>query len=93
MSRLLPQGQVVAAVLLVGGVLAASCALGVIVQSSVATQLAWQKRMHKQVSRLKHHTIVCGLGRMGLSVSKRLAGREVRLFLIWKAAPRIAFPL
>jgi voltage-gated potassium channel len=84
------KGQIVAAALLVGGVLSASYALGVIVQSSVATQLAWRRRMQKKISRLKNHTIVCGFGRMGLSVSKRLAARGVPFVVIEQDSDRLS---
>lgn len=68
-------GKMFASVLLVGGVLSGSYTLGMIVQTSVANQLAWYKRMEKKISRLKGHTVVCGFGRMGFSVCTKLAAR------------------
>ena len=84
------QGQMVAAALLIGGVLSASYTLGMIVQTSVATQLAWHKRMQKKISRLKQHTIVCGFGRMGLSVCRRLSSLGVPFVVIERDDERLA---
>ena len=83
------EGKKFASILLMGGVLSASYTLGMIVQASVANQLAWKKRMHKRISRLKNHTIVCGFGRMGLSVARRLAARQVPFVVIEQDTERM----
>jgi len=77
-------GKMFASVLLVGGVLSGSYTLGMIVQTSVANQLAWYKRMEKKIARLKGHTVVCGFGRMGLSVCTKLAARNQPFVVIEK---------
>lgn len=83
-------GKIFASVLLVGGVLSASYTFGMIVQSSVANQLAWYKRMEKRISRLKGHTIVCGFGRMGLSVCRKLSKRGTPFVVIERDPARFA---
>lgn len=65
-------GRKFASLLLIGGVATASYAFAVIIQESVARQLAWRKRMQKRIDSLEGHTLVCGFGRMGRSICERL---------------------
>ena len=69
------EGKKFAILLLVGGVISASYTFATIVSSSVTSQLAWRKRMNKEIRRIEHHTIVCGFGRLGASVCEKLARR------------------
>jgi len=69
------EGQKFATFLLIFGVASASYTFAMIIQTSVASQLEWKKRMKKAISRLKGHTIVCGFGRLGESVCEKLEER------------------
>jgi voltage-gated potassium channel len=66
-------GRKFATVLLIGGVATASYSFAVILQASIANQLAWKKRMKKRIGRMQGHTIVCGFGRMGRAICEPLA--------------------
>lgn len=84
------EGKKFAILLLVGGVISASYTFATIVSSSVASQLAWRKRMNKETRRLEHHTIVCGFGRLGLSVCEKLARRGRPFVVIDRDPTRFA---
>ena len=75
-------GKMFAALLLIGGIGIASYSFAMIVQTAITSQLAWRKRMQKRIYRLTGHTIVCGFGRMGLTVCKQLAAVGVPFAII-----------
>lgn len=75
-------GRKFAAVLLIGGVGAASYSFAMVLQTSITRQLAWKKRMQKRIVRLSNHVIVCGYGRMGRSVCERLRRRGLATVVI-----------
>ena len=84
------EGKKFATLILIGGVTAASYTFATIVQASVASQLAWRKRMNKQIQKLRNHTIVCGFGRLGRSVCEKLSEREQTFVVIERDAARFA---
>ena len=75
-------GRKFASLLLVGGVATASYSLAVIIQESVARQLAWRKRMQKRINKLEGHTLICGFGRMGRSITERLTSLGVDVVVL-----------
>jgi voltage-gated potassium channel len=75
-------GKRFAVVVLLGGVTSASYTFATIVQTSIATQFAWRKRMNKDIDGLSGHTIVCGYGRLGRSICDRLEPRGVTFVVI-----------
>ncbi len=75
-------GRKFAALLLVGGISVASYSFAMVVQTAVASQLAWRKRMLKRIESLSEHTIVCGFGRMGKILCQELASRAVPFAVI-----------
>lgn len=81
-------GQKFATLLLVGGVASASYTFAMIIQTSVASQFAWQKRMNKSISKLRDHTIVCGFGRLGESVCEKLSERGAPFVVIERDSER-----
>ena len=83
-------GQKFATLLLIIGVSSASYTFAMIVQTSVASQFAWRKRMNKAIARLRNHTIVCGFGRLGESVCEHLHERKTPFVVIERDAERFA---
>lgn len=76
------EGKKFATLILIGGVTSASYTFATIVSTSVATQLAWRKRMNKGIKKLRDHTIVCGFGRLGISVCEKLEARGAAFVVI-----------
>ncbi|MFT4540425.1 MAG: voltage-gated potassium channel [Planctomycetota bacterium] len=83
-------GKKFTTILLIGGVTSASYTFAMIIQTSVASQFAWQKRMSKSINKLKDHTIVCGFGRLGSSVCEKLARRNSPFVVIERDPERFA---
>ncbi len=81
-------GKKFATFLLICGVTSASYAFAIIVQTSVATQLAWRKHMNKRIKQLKKHTIICGFGRLGSSIAEKLAASNSPFVVIEKDPER-----
>lgn len=75
-------GKKFATLILLGGVTAASYTFATIVQNSIASQLAWRKRMNKDIQKLDGHTIVCGYGRLGQSVCGKLHQQDAPFVVI-----------
>ena len=75
-------GKRFATLVLLGGVTSASYTFATIVQTSIASQFAWRKRMTKSIDRLSGHTIVCGYGRLGHSICDRLEQQGVTFVVI-----------
>lgn len=86
-------GQKFATLLLIGGVASASYTFAMIIQTSVASQFAWQKRMNKAISKLKDHTIVCGFGRLGESICEKLEQRGSPFVIIERDSERFSHAL
>ncbi len=73
------EGRMVAIALLVGGIGVASYAMAIVMESALAAQLAWRKKMERRIRHMENHIIVCGYGRMGSTIVDQLiaAGRQV----------------
>ncbi|MCA8981857.1 MAG: potassium channel protein [Planctomycetes bacterium] len=65
-------GERFAILLLVGGIGTASYTFALVVQTMVANQFAWKRRMHSRINKLDEHVIVCGFGRMGRTICEEL---------------------
>jgi len=68
--------------LIVGGITSASYTFALLVQRAMASQLAWRKRMQKNIGKLTDHTIICGFGRMGRSICRELARKQMPFVVI-----------
>lgn len=66
-------GQKFTLILLLFGIVTATYAFSQLMQAAVQYQMNWQRRMLKMIESLNHHHIVCGFGRVGSIVCKRLA--------------------
>ena len=75
-------GRKFATVLMLGGVISASYAFAVVIETSLAKTLAWKKRMTKRIDRIREHAIVCGFGRMGRAVCKGLNSKGIPFVVI-----------
>lgn len=71
-------GERFTALLLLGGIGMATYSMSQIIQSILEYRLAWRKRMQRKIKKMSDHFIVCGLGRIGQSICRRLqeAGKE-----------------
>ncbi len=76
------EGKLFAALLLVGGIAVASYALTLTMQTAVASQFAWRRRMQKDIDRLSGHTILCGFDRMGRTVARELTSKGVPIVIV-----------
>ena len=70
-------GQRFATVLLLGGIGVATYSFGQIVTAAIDYQQSWRSRMSRQIERMADHVIVCGLGRIGMTVCARLEDANV----------------
>jgi voltage-gated potassium channel len=70
-------GERFTAILLIGGIVVATYALGQVVQVLVDYRFAWERKMNRQIHRLSDHFIICGLGRIGRAVCIKLARENV----------------
>lgn len=79
------QGRVVAAVLMMGGVLAVFISIGLMVDTLLKMELAdhfGRRRRQRMVESLSGHYIVCGAGRVGRSVIRELRRGGVPVLLV-----------
>lgn len=75
-------GQVWTSVLLVLGIGTFTYTLGEVVRSAVNFQFVWIRRMQAKIDRLEGHVVVCGFGRMGRSISARLATHGLTVVVV-----------
>ena len=75
-------GEVFAAVLLLLGIGTATYSLTSLVQIAVNYQTAWKRKMTRQINRLMDHFIICGFGRIGLTVAEQLQESGVPFVVI-----------
>jgi voltage-gated potassium channel len=68
-----PNGEVFAAVLLLFGIGTATYSVTALVQSAVRYHGQEKKRMQDKIDRLTDHFIICGFGRIGLTVCEQLS--------------------
>jgi len=81
------RGKIIAMVIMVLGVLAATSALGLVTRAVVEGQIQQvfgRKRMAKQIGNLHNHVILCGYGRMGRVIARELANDSVPFVVIEK---------
>jgi len=55
-----------------------------VVQAAVGYQAAWRRRMQKNINRLDDHFIVCGIGRVGRTVCRRLTEASIPFVVVEK---------
>lgn len=80
-----PLRQFLSIVVILVGMLSVAYTLGMLIQAIVEGQLdkvMGDKRMKKELSKLKNHVIVCGFGRIGQNLSHRLARHRVPFVVI-----------
>ncbi len=75
-------GERFAAVLILVGIGTCTFALSQLVQVAVRSQMAWRRRMQKQIDRLEDHYIVCGLGRVGTAVLQRVSEASLPVVIV-----------
>ena len=67
-----PAGERFTALVMIGGIGTASFALGQLVHTAVAQTLRPERRIMHKARALRDHHIICGFGRMGRYVARRL---------------------
>ena len=85
--------QFLSIVVILVGMLAMAYTLGMLIQAIVEGQLdkaMGEKRMKKEISKLKDHVIVCGFGRIGQNLAHRLARHRVPFLVIDPCTESIA---
>lgn len=88
-----PMRQFVSIVVILVGMVAVAYTLGMLIQAIVEGQLdkvMGDKRMQKEISKLQDHVIVCGFGRIGQNLSRRLARHRMPFVVIDPCAEKIA---
>ncbi|NOX57480.1 MAG: potassium channel protein [Planctomycetes bacterium] len=66
-------GERFTSLLLVVGIGTATYALGQFIQTIIAIQLDWRRKMQKKIDAMRDHFVLCGLGRVGKAVAANLA--------------------
>ncbi len=66
-------GKTFAGLLLVIGIGTATYAMSQLVQAAATIHLSWKERMRSRIERIANHVVVCGFGRMGKFICRRLA--------------------
>ena len=74
-------GKIWAILLIIFGVTGIGALLRAINEEFIESKLFWNKKMIKNISKLKNHYIICGYGRMGAVIAKELEEKG-RKFLI-----------
>lgn len=80
-----PARQALSIVVILVGMVAVAYTLGMLIQAIVEGQLdkvMGEKRMRKEIEKLKNHVIVCGFGRIGKNLANRLARHRVPFLVI-----------
>ena len=75
-------GQIVATVLLVGGIGTFTYSISTLVQLAMDRESARARKMISKVKSWSHHVIVCGYGRMGESICRQLTDGGKRCVVI-----------
>jgi voltage-gated potassium channel len=79
------------------GVILTGCVAGVVGRGGAqsgfarirAAELFGRRRMERDIGRLDHHYIICGMGRVGRSVARELAGKPARFVFIESAESKL----
>ncbi|MEM1423086.1 MAG: potassium channel family protein [Planctomycetota bacterium] len=77
-----PAGERFTAFVMIGGIGAVSYAIGQLFSTAIARTLRPEKRMQQRAAQLSGHHIVCGYGRVGRLVVRRLAERGAPFVVI-----------
>lgn len=75
-------GQKFAVVLLLVGIGTATYSLSALVRIAIQCQLAWKCKMQKKINQLQDHFIICGFGRIGVTVCQKIAAAGVPFVVI-----------
>ncbi|HKT11204.1 MAG TPA: potassium channel protein [Terriglobia bacterium] len=95
-NELSGRGQVFNIVLILLGVGTVGFAIGTLTKAVVEFELGsffGRRRMEKELSALKNHFIVCGVGRVGRRVASEVAARKCPLVIIERDSARAAWAL
>ena len=85
--------QFLSIVVILVGMLSMAYTLGMLIQAIVEGQLdkvMGDKRMKKEIHKMKEHVIICGFGRIGQNLSHRLARHHVPFIVIDPNAEMVA---
>lgn len=85
--------QVLSIVVILVGMLSMAYTLGMLIQAIVEGQLdrvMGDKRMKKDLNKMKNHVIICGFGRIGQNLSHRLSRHHVPFLVIDPCAEMVA---
>lgn len=80
-----PARQFLSIVVILVGMVAVAYTLGMLIQAIVEGQLdkvMGEKKMRKEIEKLRDHVIVCGFGRIGQNLAHRLARHRVPFVVI-----------
>ncbi len=86
-SELTPRGQKFNIILILLGGVVVAFAIGSLTKAVIEFELGaffGRRRMEKEISRLKDHFIVCGVGRVGRRVATEVAARGLPVLIIEK---------
>ena len=75
-------GEMFAVVLLLVGIATATYSFSAIIRFAVSQQIAWRRKMRKKIGQLDGHFVICGFGRIGKTVCRRLANERVPFVVI-----------
>lgn len=87
-----PQLKVFTILVIIGGTSSAVYAVGGFVQmitEGEIKQILGKRRMTRTIETLKHHVIICGFGRMGQILAKKLSESQVPFVIIDHNAERV----
>lgn len=93
-NELSGRGEVFNVVLILLGVATVGFAIGTLTKAVVEFELGsffGRRRMEKELSALKNHFIVCGVGRVGRRVAREVSARKYRLVVIERDPARAAW--
>lgn len=88
-----PMRQFISIVVILVGMVTVAYTLGMLIQAIVEGQLdkvMGDKRMQKEISKLQDHVIVCGFGRIGQNLSRRLARHRMPFVVLDPCPEKIA---
>ena len=75
-------GKIWAILLIIFGVTGIGALLRTINEEFIQSKLFWNKKMIKNISKLKNHYIICGYGRMGAVIARELDEKGQKFLII-----------
>ena len=75
-------GKIWSILLIIFGVTGIGALLRTINEEFIQTKLFWNKKMIKNISKLKQHYIICGYGRMGAVIARELEDKGQKFLII-----------